>query len=30
MPAAVIAERIGWDRGLTVLFAVGEANPAQH
>ena len=23
MPATVIAERIGWDRGLTVLFAVG-------
>jgi hypothetical protein len=30
MPATVIAERIGWDRGLTVLFAVGQANPAQH
>jgi hypothetical protein len=28
MPATVIAERIGWDRDL--LFAVGEANPAQH
>jgi hypothetical protein len=23
MPATVIAERTGWDRGLTVLFAVG-------
>jgi hypothetical protein len=23
MPATVIAERTGWDRGLTVLFAAG-------
>lgn len=29
MPATVIAEWIGWGRGLTVLFAVGQANFAQ-
>ena len=27
IPATVIAERTGWDRGLTVLFAMGRLIP---